>query len=211
MSHSQNGVALVVALVLLLVITLLGLGAIRSTSVQQKLTGNFYDREIAFQSAEAGLQSAAVAMQNLGTNPGSVVNCDVADGGQNCLTDPFIDPNVASATYVQTVQQGLGQGQYTAAANATGQPQFVIECMGPAQTAATPTIHTANSQNYGETAAEPQATGAVDYAYYRVTARSGDPAQIGNRAIVKLQAYYQWNYYKAGQACPSAGAGAGGP
>ncbi|MDN5873636.1 MAG: PilX N-terminal domain-containing pilus assembly protein [Sinobacteraceae bacterium] len=207
MSHSQNGVALVVALVLLLVITLLGLGAIRSTSLQQKLTGNFYDREIAFQSAEAGLQSASVAMQNIGADPSIAVNCDVANGGQNCFTNPFNDPDVSNTTYAQTVQKGGGKGQYTPTGNADWQPQYIIECMGAAQAPAPSNFHNALTQNYGGGAAEPDTPAAAKpLTYYRITARSGDPTQteVKVRAVVTLQAYY-----RSDQACVDAGAGAG--
>ena len=49
----QRGVALVVALLLLVVITLVGLAAVRGTIMQQKMAANLFDRQIAFQGAEA--------------------------------------------------------------------------------------------------------------------------------------------------------------
>lgn len=60
---SQQGVALVVAIILLIVITLMGLAAVRGTIMQQKMTSNFYDRQLAFQAAEAGLRQAEAAVQ----------------------------------------------------------------------------------------------------------------------------------------------------
>ncbi len=52
----QGGIALVVALVLLVAVTLLGLAGIRGTTLQEKMAGNYFDRETAFQAAEAALR-----------------------------------------------------------------------------------------------------------------------------------------------------------
>lgn len=54
----QRGAVLVVSLLLLLVMTLLGLGASQSTRLQERMAGNQRDLEVAVQSAEAGLRAA---------------------------------------------------------------------------------------------------------------------------------------------------------
>lgn len=54
----QRGAVLVVSLLLLLVMTLLGLGASQSTRLQERMAGNQRDLEVALQSAEAGLRAA---------------------------------------------------------------------------------------------------------------------------------------------------------
>jgi type IV pilus assembly protein PilX len=175
----QRGVALVVALILLVIITLVGLAAVRGTIMQQKMAANLYDRQIGFQSAEAAMRVAASLIV---ANPGLVArNCRA--GGVVCLANPFTDPTLPAGT-VQTVAIGTAAGQFTASGVATGQPQYVIENMG---TWANPTANTgfgqtANSRNYGITG------GSATAIYYRVTARSGDPAQVGARAVVTLQA-----------------------
>ena len=53
--HSQ-GAALAVALILLVIITILGLASMRNTNMQERMTANFLDRSLAFQSAETGLR-----------------------------------------------------------------------------------------------------------------------------------------------------------
>ncbi|MGH8378438.1 MAG: PilX N-terminal domain-containing pilus assembly protein, partial [Gammaproteobacteria bacterium] len=55
---SQQGFVLIVALILLLVLTLLGLAAASSTSLEQRMASNARNRDLAFQSAEAGLRAA---------------------------------------------------------------------------------------------------------------------------------------------------------
>lgn len=178
--NRQRGVALVIALLLLVVITLVGFSAIRSTIVQQKLSSNLYDREVAFQNAEAAMRAAT---DLIGTNPALIArNCQ--NGGVVCLSNPFSDPGITAAD-IHTIQTGTGSGQYTAGAAAAGQPQFVIESLGNWVDSSTSTgfNQTANAHNYGV-----QGVTATTV-YYRITARSGDPSSnnMRGRAVVTLQ------------------------
>jgi len=171
---SQSGVALVVALILLVVVTLVGLAAVRGTIMQQKMAGNMYDRQIAFQNAEAAMRAATAS---IATSPGDIArNCQSAS--VVCLADPFNDPNLPANSI-----KDLNKALYTAGTLATGQPQYVIENMGNFQDPASNTgfNQSANSHNYGVNG------GAITNIYYRVTARSGDPTK-GDRAVVVLQA-----------------------
>jgi type IV pilus assembly protein PilX len=52
----QRGVVLVISLLMLLVLTVLGLAATRSTALEERMTANQNDKEVAFQSAEAALR-----------------------------------------------------------------------------------------------------------------------------------------------------------
>ncbi|HED34905.1 MAG TPA: hypothetical protein ENJ08_11970 [Gammaproteobacteria bacterium] len=52
----QQGAVLVVGLIMLLVMTIIGLSAMRSTILEEKMAGNFRDSNIAFQAAEAALR-----------------------------------------------------------------------------------------------------------------------------------------------------------
>lgn len=175
----QRGVALVVALILLVVITLVGLAAVRGTIMQQKMASNLYDRQIAFQGAEAAMRAAAALV---GSNPGIIArNCQASS--VVCLTNPFNDPGLPSGS-IHTVATGTAAGQFTVAGVASGQPQYVVENMGNWVDTGSSTgfNQSANAQNYG---AQGTSTTAV---YYRITARSGDPAVVGDRAVVMLQA-----------------------
>jgi len=171
----QKGVALAVALILLVVITLVGFAAVRGTLMQQKMAANLYDRQIAFQNAEAAIRVATV---RLASNPGEIArNCQA--GGVVCPADPFDDPKLDNSK-IFTVDEG----QYKAGALATGQPQYVIENMGNWQNPNSSTGYnqSANSHNYG---AQGLSTTVV---YYRITARSDRPDNANGRAIVTLQA-----------------------
>ncbi|MFK2905627.1 pilus assembly protein [Dyella ginsengisoli] len=167
--------ALVVALILLVVISLVGLAASRGTIMQQKMASNMYDRQIAFQSAEAAMRAAAASIP---VSPANVArNCQSAS--VICLANPFDDPNLPPGSI-----KNLSTGQYTASTLATGQPQYVIENMGNYQdpNANTGFNQSANAHNYGVNG------GSITNIYYRVTARSGDPSQVDGRAVVVLQA-----------------------
>src|SRR3546814_17386392 len=81
----QRGIVLAVALMLLVVITLIGLAAVRTTTMQQRMTANFYDRALAFQSAEHALQAGAQTV----TNGKGVIARLCAPGGRACQGEQF--------------------------------------------------------------------------------------------------------------------------
>jgi len=67
---AQRGVALFVSLVFLVILTLLGVAAFQSATLQEKMSGNLRDQSIAFQSAEAALrdgESVVAATLNIAT------------------------------------------------------------------------------------------------------------------------------------------------
>jgi type IV pilus assembly protein PilX len=53
----QRGIALVVSLIMLLLMTLLSVSSMKSTLLEEKMAGNYKSRNTAFQSAEAGLRA----------------------------------------------------------------------------------------------------------------------------------------------------------
>jgi type IV pilus assembly protein PilX len=61
-STSQRGMTLIIGLVMLLLLTIIGLAAIRGASLEERMAGNYRDRALAFQSAEAGLRAAETVL-----------------------------------------------------------------------------------------------------------------------------------------------------
>lgn len=55
---SQSGSALILSLVFLLLLTILGVAAMQSATLQERMAGNTRDRNVAFQAAEASLRGA---------------------------------------------------------------------------------------------------------------------------------------------------------
>lgn len=180
--RQQRGIALIMALILLLISTLAAIAAMRTTLTQHQMSSNLYDRELAFQSAESGMRAGIAA---LAANPALIArNCQAA--GVTCPANPFTDTALPSGS-IQTVAAGTNAGQFTASKALTAQPQYVIENLGnwPNPVANTGFNQSANSHNYG---AQGTSSTAI---YYRITARSGDPTLTGGRATVTLQAVYK--------------------
>lgn len=73
----QRGSALIVALVFLLAMTLIGTTAMQGTTQQERMAGNYWDRNLAFQAAEAALSvggrdvgsRSASNLPSMGTSP----------------------------------------------------------------------------------------------------------------------------------------------
>lgn len=172
----QRGIALAVALILLILVTIIGLAAIRGTTTQQKMTANFSDRQVAFQGAEAGLVAGA---QALAAGASDIRNC--GQGGITCVANPF-NVLASSSPNIKTVST-----PGVASDNAAAQPQYVIENMGTYvdPSSSTGFTQSANGQQYGAQGV------SITAVYYRITSRSGDPASIGDRAVVILQAMYK--------------------
>lgn len=171
----QRGVALAVALILLLVITLVGFAAVHGTLMQQKMSANLYDRQLAFQNAEAAMRTA---QQRIASNPNDIArNCQA--GGVVCPANPFNDPNLSTDKIIK-----VDSSLFTTSSTTVGTPEYVIENMGVWQD---PNSSTGSSQNAGSHNYGAQGL-STTVNYYRITARSGNPKDVGTRAIVTLQA-----------------------
>ncbi len=61
---NQSGMALVFALVVLLILTILGVSALRTSSLEQLMSGNVQDQTRAFEAADSGVGHALNVIQN---------------------------------------------------------------------------------------------------------------------------------------------------
>lgn len=78
--HRQRGVALYVALIMLLLLTLLGVAALQVTAMQERMAGNFRTYNLAFNRAEETLRNQEFEIQRI-----------IADSGAfGVATDPGI-------------------------------------------------------------------------------------------------------------------------
>lgn len=165
----QQGIALPVSLMLLVVITLVGISVVSNTTMQERMTSNMYDRQIAFQSAEAALR---VAESRLTAGTATVWrDCSLV----TCTSD-----------YTGATWQDVTNGEYDAAGLSAGAAQYVIEDMGnwTDYESSTGFGQSANANQYG-------AQGVTQLRpFLRITARSHNPAAAGaddQRAVVMLQ------------------------
>ena len=180
----QRGVALVVALILLVVATILGLAATRGTLLQERMSSNSFDRSLAFQRSEAALRAAQDAI----TSDWRIVNLGGADcspeSGNLCEVVP-----VNTFTGTSSVWRDVGAVFDVNSAMTPGIPQYTVQFLGTGRAENDMgTAENAGSGSYSD-------PGAPDnVAYYRVTARSSDPTSLSGRSIVVLQSTFKRPY-----------------
>lgn len=75
----QKGAVLIVALVILLVLTILGVTLMESSVVEERMAGNLLDRNVTFQAAEAALRAGEEWVDNQVVYPEPVDGASVGD------------------------------------------------------------------------------------------------------------------------------------
>ena len=171
----QQGMSLVVVLILMLIMTIVGLAVVRGTILRERMSANMYDRSLSFQAAESVLREAeelvrqaVVAGQSIG------VDCTVT--GASCPVPPASTFTGGGNGWVNgTDTQNLSAGA----------PQYHIQYLGQRDSQDAMSLgNSANSSQYGGSG------GVVIESLYRIIARSHDPALNNgqsDRAVVVLQ------------------------
>ncbi|MDV2080897.1 pilus assembly PilX family protein [Marinobacter xestospongiae] len=186
----QQGAALAVSLLLLIIVTLVGLAGMRGTLLQERMAGGAYDRETGFQAAEAALILGARNFSNNRRAWDAVIDANATDldcSSRTCAANP--SGQVAAARWT-SVSSGTTDGDFTAI-DTTNPPQFVVQRMGLCSStgAGTGFTGTTDQNEGGPGGAQLNSPGTC----YRITARAIDPAAAINaeRAQVFLQATYR--------------------
>ncbi|MGH8398801.1 MAG: pilus assembly PilX family protein [Gammaproteobacteria bacterium] len=171
----QHGFVLIVALILLLVLTLLGLAAAESTSLEERMAGNARNQDMALQAAEAGLRAAESCLtaglsvcNNFGGDTGGTYQFDQSAANLTPLWETVDWSNAANVLSYPSVTA-------TDIPSVATQPEIIIEQMPPV---AAPGGNLATQQFGG---------GAPTVQLYRITARGtgGD-----STSTVMLQSMY---------------------
>ncbi len=124
LANRQTGAVLIVSLLMLMVMTLIGVTAMQSNLLQEKMAGNFKDMNTAFQAAEAALRDGETTITSgisgLTGFDASCTNglCDATSGFKPVWTDP--------ANYGNGILYGTNTGA-TAIAEVSCQPKYWIE------------------------------------------------------------------------------------
>lgn len=119
--HQQRGAALLTVLLLLLIMTLLGLASLRSGLLEERMSGNLYDRSVGFQTAEAALREAEVAI---------VARTNAYDGTDGSFPLPVADATPRWIDGATAWRNATNLGGASAAVTA----QVIVEEMGVAPT-----------------------------------------------------------------------------
>lgn len=165
----QRGAALIVSLLILLVMTLIGLSGMQTTVLEERMAGNFKNRNLAFQSAESALREGEEFLRTTPILPsfnGTTLGLyQPTTTGQPRWHDDNTDWSSGA----------LPDGVITyggALAEVAASPGYIIEEM-------LPVLESTGSLETGT---------ALEHRYYRVTSRA-----VGGTtsAVVMLQATYK--------------------
>ena len=63
--QAQTGVVLVISLIILLLLTIIGLTAMQTTALEEKMAGHLRDKNLAFQAAESALRAAEDSLPSI--------------------------------------------------------------------------------------------------------------------------------------------------
>ena len=172
----QKGSVLILSLMILVVLTIIGVSSMSSTSLQERMAGNFRDREIAFQSAEMALAFA----ENYVSSTINTANLGDADGYYNTYSGPTSknaftgDGSSIANWWTGTDSQILS----TTIDEVRTQPRFTIEAREEIGDNSGTSI---NIGAYGES------TGGGKITSFRVTARGTGKS---DSTVVILQSNY---------------------
>lgn len=165
--HNERGSALIVSLIFMLLLTIIGVGAMQSASLQERMAGNSRDLNSAFQSAEAAVRAAEDYMQGATVGPFNGSNglyryCEAGVTGTDCN-----GPQWSARSSTGWVKRS------GTIAGVSEQPEYVIQQM--------PSI------------ADPEGSLAADEVgptldYYRITARGFGTS---SNTMVVLQVMYR--------------------
>ncbi len=195
LARPQRGVALIVALILLVVITVIGLAAIRTSTMQEKMAGNTFDRAQAFQVAEATLQFAAATILPPAATPNPATyqaNAYTDCASNACMDNPANDPNVPATAWTLPPTATTASGGTGNIVSLYGHnPSYIIQYMGQCSVDGNGNFQFTNDENNQGGGGSLKTAGQC----YRITTRSSTPGSVGapsqDRAQVTLQAIYR--------------------
>lgn len=127
--HFQNGVVLLISLIMLVVLTLIAVVGMKSSIMQEKLAASAMDQSIAFQAAESGLRDAEMYINKSVTT---------ASGFSNTCADGLCLPSTTAISNWEAIEDwgtsaipiifGTRTGA-TQIADVARQPRYIIELM----------------------------------------------------------------------------------
>lgn len=124
-SRRQRGIALITSLIVLVIMTLLGLAAIRSITQEERMAGHSYSRSLAFQSSEASLRTIEELVE--ANKPEPISGCSVVSGLMSCGPPAAADtPRWKDSAFASWQNMSASVGTGTLAVT----PQYFVEYLG---------------------------------------------------------------------------------
>ena len=171
----QQGSALIVSLSILLVLTILGVSAMRNISLEEKMAGNMRDSQVAFEGAEAALRDGELYLETFFNKDdfvkeGAGATAFYLEKGNN--PPAWTDENNWNDARVLTTDRNIHFDGYEISQS----PQFMIQKVTESETAKTPNA----SKHYDE-----HLFATINI--YQITARGFG---VSPNSMVMLQSHY---------------------
>jgi type IV pilus assembly protein PilX len=184
MRRQRGGAVLPVTLMLLLIGLVIGAVVARGAFVQTKVASNFYDRQIAFQNAQAALRlgEGKANSGGGGLGPKGTTFRDCQPSAPACAPNPFTDKDNPATQGMFTVDSSEFDSSKNPGGQSGNQPQYVVEYLGNFSAPSSGFSNKSIGSGYGMHGSRPRAD------FYRITARSSAPGD--DRASVTLQSTY---------------------
>lgn len=118
---NQRGVVLIMSLTILMVLTLIGVSAMKTSSLQERMSGNARDYQIAFEAAEFALRAGEDYVKSISTT------ADFTSGGGNGK----FTARTVSSTGAWQVESNWTSGNTTsvALADVSKSPEYILEIL----------------------------------------------------------------------------------
>lgn len=166
----QTGSVLIIALIMMVVLTMLGVTGMKSSVLEEKMAGNLRDSQLAFQAAEATLREAE---QFIDENIVSTTNFDT-DGSDGLYEK---SPGKLWKQINWDINDSLEFSNFSSNSSINTSPRYIIQHLASQLN----DVDNLNLDNYG------QGTGAGRVEMFLITARA--TGNSGN-TVVMLQSTY---------------------
>lgn len=179
--NKQSGAVLVLSLLMLFVLTLIGVSSINTTTMEEKMSGNSRNQQLAFHAAEIAIREAEIFLTNTG-NPSALFTATSGTNGLYTLSNGPSAYNATDKGWWASSANGritYGAALGTPTYDLASVPQYTIEFRGISKQkeATDPTLSGGESVNEGQ--------GGI--AIFRITARG---TGLTDNAVVVIQSHF---------------------
>ncbi|STX28218.1 type IV pilus assembly protein PilX [Legionella beliardensis] len=117
----QYGATLAVALILLLIISILAIGSVQVSHMQEKMSANLQDKEMSFRAAESALNAGEGWLLAQTRQPAIAANCQTSP----CVRQFYNNTNLSSQTASWWSSNSVAYGSQLR--NVATAPRYIIE------------------------------------------------------------------------------------
>lgn len=165
--RDQSGAVLIISLVMLLIMTMLAVGSMRGTILEEKMAGNSSDRNLAFQSTESAVREAEVFVEGIVSLGGFGDSGGLR--GRTAVEPAFYDANTwGDASNYIVAETDFGSYE---------KPLYYVKHV----TTVTGTEGSLNMSGYGDN------KGTGDVTIFRITAKGNGASADSAEVILRTQ------------------------